>query len=120
MFLNILVELMSIYRIALTTVAKKKDGERIAALLVKKRVVACVNLIGPITSFFTWKRKNCRESEFLLIMKTESKKIKDLERQLLQMHPYEVPEFVVIPIEQGSKSYLRWISTSIKPARFEL
>ncbi|HEX5038403.1 MAG TPA: divalent-cation tolerance protein CutA [bacterium] len=95
--------------VCLTTVAKRRDAERIAAHLVKRRLAACVQIVPGLTSHYRWKGKVCRDAEFLLVMKTKSSKTKILEREVAKIHPYELPEFVVLPLKAGSAAYLAWI-----------
>ncbi len=105
---------MSIYRLVLTTVAKKADAERIAVHFIKKKLAACVNQIGPVRSYYTWKGKFCRDSEYLLLIKTKQDLVKELERELGRLHPYEIPEVIVVPLTGGSKKYLRWLGQVLK------
>lgn len=95
--------------VALTTVGKRKDAERIAKVLIDRRVAACVNIIPGIVSHYCWQGKKCRDQEFLLLMKTPTSKLKLLEKTLLSLHPYDVPEFIHWPIEGGYKQYLDWV-----------
>ncbi|HSA59964.1 MAG TPA: divalent-cation tolerance protein CutA [bacterium] len=98
--------------VCLTTVAKRKDAERIARHLVAGKFAACVNVIPGIVSHYRWKGKVCRAAELLLVMKTAAFKAKQLEMQIQAIHPYDLPEFVVLPIVGGSPRYLKWILES--------
>lgn len=99
--------------LVLTTVAKKRDADRIGRLLVQESLVACVQQLGPITSHYVWKKKLCCDREFLLLIKTKRSLVGKLEKRLHEVHPYEVPEFVVVPFVAGSKGYLRWMSLQL-------
>jgi periplasmic divalent cation tolerance protein len=99
--------------VCLTTVAKKRDAERIARRLVEKRLAACVNIVAGLTSHYRWRGKVCRDSEFLLVIKTLASKMKDLEREISKIHPYALPEFVVLALKGGSSRYLAWIVESV-------
>jgi len=85
----------------------------LARTLVEKRVCACVNIIPKVLSIYHWKDEIVEDEESILLMKTEAGKQETLWDALKKEHPYDVPEFVVLPIEWGSKDYLDWISQSI-------
>jgi len=95
--------------ICLTTVGSLQDGEKIARRLVEKRLAACVNILPGAVSFYHWKKKLCREKEVILMIKTTRRARTQLERELHRIHPYELPEFVVLPIVGGSRRYLKWL-----------
>ena len=99
------------YVLCFTTINNAKIAERLARELVQSKLVACVNILPQMTSVYSWKNKIESDHEYLLIMKTKKSLVKKLEKELIQKHPYELPEFVVLPIE-GSKKYLDWISKS--------
>ena len=88
------------------------DADRIARILVESKKCACVNIVRNISSIYHWKGEVHEETECILFMKTEDHHKEALFELLKQSHPYEVPEFVVVPISWGSKDYLEWISTS--------
>jgi periplasmic divalent cation tolerance protein len=97
--------------IVLVTVPNQKSGELIANTLLEKKLVACVNVVTPVVSFFFWQGEVDQEDEvLLLILKSradlfESKLIPAVE----SIHPYEVPEIIALPIMMGSANYLNWI-----------
>lgn len=99
--------------VALTTVAKKEDAELIAKHIVEKRLAACVTILSGATSFYHWKGKLCREEEYLLVFKTIDLKIASLEKEIASIHPYELPEFIVLTVTRGSRRYLEWIQSSV-------
>lgn len=104
---------MQEYVVALTT-CPMKISEELARTLVKKRTCACVNIIPKVTSIYNWKDEIVEDNESLLIMKTETKHIETLWEAVKREHPYEVPEYVILPIEWGSQDYLAWISQNVK------
>jgi periplasmic divalent cation tolerance protein len=92
-----------------TTVEKREDADRLAELAVKKRLAACVQVIGPITSTYWWQGKVERGEEWLCLMKTGEGLYKALESAIRSVHPYDEPEIIALPVAEGSEGYLRWI-----------
>ncbi|TFG31607.1 divalent-cation tolerance protein CutA [Candidatus Thorarchaeota archaeon] len=99
--------------VALTTCPKKKS-ENLARSIVEERVCACVNIISSVKSVYHWKDEIITDEESLLIIKTQEDLTELLWESIKKLHPYEVPEFVILPIKWGSTDYLNWISQSIK------
>jgi periplasmic divalent cation tolerance protein len=102
------------YVVALSTVGRAEDAERIGRELVERRLAACVNVVPGLTSIYRWKGAIESESERLLVIKTRRERIDDLKTALVSLHPYEVPELVVLPIEGGHAPYLAWIGESVR------
>ncbi len=102
----------------LVTCATLREAGRIARTVVGKRLAACVNIsVSPVESFYTWKGKLERAREYLLVMKTTAKRLAELENEVKHLHSYEVPEFIAVPITEGSKEYLSWLEKGVKRAR---
>lgn len=97
-----------------TTVAKKKDAERIATMLVTKRLAACVQIVGPITSVYRWKGKMERTKEWLCIAKTRATLFGAVEKAIREIHPYDIPEILAIPITLGNAAYVRWLDKELR------
>jgi len=98
-------------RIVLVTCPTLAMARKIARVVVSKRLAACVNVVrGQVESFYTWKGKLEGGREHLLIMKTTSKRLSELEREVKALHSYDVPEFLVVPAVAGSKEYVQWLS----------
>lgn len=93
-----------------TTFGNRADGEALASELVERRLAACVQLVGPIHSTFRWEGRIEAAEEWLLIIKTRSERYAELERAILAVHPYDMPEIVAHPVTQGSAGYLSWIA----------
>lgn len=103
-------------RIVLVTCGTIVEARRIANEVVRKRLAACVNIVlGPIQSIYRWKGKVQSEREVLIVIKTTVKRLVELEKEVKQLHSYDVPEFVVVPISAGSPEYLAWLEESVKP-----
>ena len=100
------------YVVALTTCPMEKSDE-LARALVEARACACVNILPKVTSIYHWKDEIVVDNEALLIMKTKAKHTQFLWEVVRKNHPYEVPEYVVLPIEWGSGDYLNWISQNV-------
>jgi periplasmic divalent cation tolerance protein len=100
------------YVIALTTLPADADAGEFGRTLVDERLAACVNLLPVMESIYRWEGKIEFEAERQLIIKTTSDKVSDLWDRVRELHPYEVPEFVVIPIVDGNEAYLKWIRDS--------
>ncbi len=92
-----------------TTTPTKTLAQKIAKILVKEKLAACVNISSPMQSVYSWKNKICSEKEFLLSIKTKKSLFKTVRDKILNLHSYEVPEIIALPITQGSSSYLEWI-----------
>jgi len=104
-------------RIVLVTCPSLSVARKIARAVVQKRLAACVNVArSPVESFYTWKSKLETAREHLLIIKTTGRRLRELEREVRRLHSYEVPEFVAIPITEGSANYLSWLSEAVARA----
>jgi periplasmic divalent cation tolerance protein len=98
------------YVIVLTTIGLDIDAAVIGERLVEERLAACVNVLPEMDSFFRWRGAVERDQERQVIIKTTAARLPDLERRLHELHPYELPEFLVIGVRQGSEGYLKWVS----------
>jgi len=101
------------YVICLTTVGSRADAARIARAVVRRRLAACVTVIPGSFSLFMWKKRLCQERECLLILKTSRFRRASLEAALKKIHPYKLPEFLVLPVSGGSRRYLNWIRKNL-------
>jgi len=97
-----------------TTVEKREDADRIASEVVRKRVAACAQILGPIRSVYWWKGKVEEAGEWLCVLKTRKNLFPALEKEIKSIHPYDVPEIIALPIVAGSASYLKWIDTETR------
>jgi periplasmic divalent cation tolerance protein len=101
--------------VALITAPSKEVAERIARALVENRLAACVNLVAPIRSIYTWEGKTCDEEEVLLVVKTTLAAFEGgLMPLVTSLHPYQVPEIIALPIVRGSRGYLEWIERATR------
>jgi periplasmic divalent cation tolerance protein len=98
-------------RIALVTCPTLGLARKIARAVVQKRLAACVNVaLSPLESFYTWKGKLESAREHLLLIKTTTARLPQLQREVKRLHTYDVPEFIAVPITEGSAEYLSWLS----------
>ena len=104
------------YIIVLVTTANRAEAEKISQALLKERLIACANIVNPVTSFFFWSGKIDRAEECLVVMKSRRDLFGELAERLKGLHSYEVPEVLALPIVEGSKDYLDWIDEVIKYA----
>ena len=102
--------------IVLTTLGADADAAALAHTLVQERLAACVNVLPPMTSIYRWKGTVEQEREQQLIIKTTSQRLQALERRLHQLHPYDIPEFIVVGASGGSAAYLDWMMESVAQA----
>ncbi|NWF96488.1 MAG: divalent-cation tolerance protein CutA [Candidatus Thorarchaeota archaeon] len=102
---------MEEYVIAITT-CTESEADRLANALIQSRTCACVNAIRGVTSTYYWRGALQCEKECILVMKTRRELTDRLYRTLKDNHSYEIPEFIVIGIQQGSPEYLAWLSES--------
>ena len=97
-------------RIVLTTAANSEEATRLGHALVEEKLVACATLIPAIESIYRWKGKIESSVESMLLLKTHATQLTALEARLHELHSYETPEFLVLPVEAGSHAYLEWIN----------
>jgi periplasmic divalent cation tolerance protein len=105
-------------RVVLVTCGTFAEARRIARAAVETKIAACVNVVSnPVESVYRWKGQVEASREYLLIMKSTTRRLPALERMVRSMHSYDVPEFLVLPVVSGSREYLRWLVESVKPSR---
>lgn len=95
--------------LVLTTVPDDERGEALARSLVDDRLAACVNLHAPMVSIYRWKDQVERDTERQLVIKSTRDRLPALEARLHELHSYELPEFIVISVDEGSVAYLKWV-----------
>lgn len=97
------------YVVVLTTLPVDADAGALARQVVEERLAACVNLLPVMESVYRWEGKVDRESERQLVFKTARERVPALWERVRELHPYDIPEFIVLPIVDGNEAYLRWI-----------
>ena len=101
--------------LVLTTVGADFDARSLAQALVEAKLAACVNIIERIHSVYRWEGRVASDDEQLLVIKTADERVDALRAELFGRHPYDVPEFVVLPIESTSHAYGAWLLASVAP-----
>ncbi len=96
--------------LVLTTAPDGDCAEAWARTLVDERLAACVNVHGPMTSFYRWKGTVEREAERQVVIKTTRDRVAAVKARLLELHSYDLPEFVVVAVDEGSDAYVRWVA----------
>ena len=96
-----------------TTVEQKKDAEAIARELLDKRLAACVQIVGPLTSHYWWNNTIDRADEYLCLIKSRRDLYPEVEAAIQKNHPYEVPEIIATPIVAGAGDYMAWLDAEL-------
>ena len=102
------------FAVVLVTAPNMKVARKLAKACLEARTAACVNIIPRVESHYWWHGKAERGNELLLVIKTTTARLSTLEKCVLANHPYDTPEFVVLPISSGNRRYLEWISGCVK------
>jgi len=104
--------------LVLTTVADHPDGggDRIATTLVEEHLAACVNIGAPMTSVYRWQGQLTRDVERQIVIKTTVERVAAVEARLRELHAYELPEILVVPVVEASDLYLDWVRTATAAA----
>lgn len=111
------MSLRTAHAIVLVTAPSVAVARKLASAALKIRLVACASLIPGIESHYWWQGRRERSAEVLIVFKTSRARLKPLERLVLARHPYDTPEFVVLPVSAGSKRYLDWIKKTVDSRR---
>jgi periplasmic divalent cation tolerance protein len=100
--------------LVLTNLPDRETAERLAGVLMEKRVAACVSILAPCRSVYRWKGAVQREEEHPVLIKTTTECYPALEAAIRAAHPYELPEIIAVPIEHGLPDYLAWVDAETK------
>ncbi len=101
-------------KIVLSTVDTAETAGLIARTLVTERLAACVGILPPMISVYRWKEELHEDQESQLIIKTAADRVDALMRRLKEIHPYEVPEILVLPVSRGLDAYFDWVSSETR------
>ncbi|KPJ51128.1 MAG: hypothetical protein AMJ41_00285 [candidate division Zixibacteria bacterium DG_27] len=98
--------------VVLVTSPSEEEAERLASRLVEEKLAACINVM-PTTSLFHWEDRLSRENERLLVIKTRNSLFGKLEKRIKELHSYEIPEIIALPVVAGSEEYLGWLAENV-------
>jgi periplasmic divalent cation tolerance protein len=98
-----------------TTLPDEAGAQRVALQLVEEHLAACAQVIGPVSSAYHWQGEVERAAEWYCHLKTTSSRFPALRARIRELHPYEVPEIIAIPILDGDSDYLSWVEASVAP-----
>ena len=102
------------YCIINCTTKNKEEAIYIAKSLVERKLIACCNIIPSITSVYEWDNELCCDEECLMVMKTKTELFNEVEIAIKELHTYDTPEIICIPINNGSSEYLSWVNDQTK------
>jgi periplasmic divalent cation tolerance protein len=100
--------------LVLTNLPDRAAAERLADLLIERKLAACVNILAPCRSVYRWQGAVQRDEEHPMLIKTTAERYPALEQALREGHPYELPEIIAVPIERGLPAYLDWVAAETK------
>lgn len=98
----------------ITSTPSRQDADNITKYLLEKRLAACIQIFSSITSSYWWNDEICTDEESLCLIKTSQKNYESLEKAIKEIHPYETPEVIVLPILSGNQDYLAWLGNQLE------
>ena len=103
------------FAVVLITTSADEESQLIARVLLEQKKAACVNIVPEVTSLFWWEKAVNRDRESLLIVKTKVELLDEVIRLVKEIHSYDVPEIIALPILGGNNDYLEWIDNEVAP-----
>ena len=100
--------------LVVTNLPDRAAAERLADMVIEKKLAACVNILAPCRSVYRWKGAVQHDEEHPMLIKTTEERYGALEQALREGHPYELPEIIAVPIERGLPAYLDWLAAETK------
>ncbi len=101
------------YIVVLTTTGSEEEAEKVSEELIEQNLGACVQVYGPIKSTYPWKGQIESSEEWMCFIKTSSDKFSAVEEKIKEIHSYENPEIIALPIINGSQEYLEWVDENL-------
>jgi len=102
------------YIVIMVTTANREEAEKIARRLLDEKLIACANIIGPVSSLFWWSGKLEKSEEYVLLLKSRLELFEKLSESVKALHGYEVPEIIALPIIKGSPAYMEWLNSTLR------
>ncbi len=102
------------FAVVLVTAPDLKTARALAKAALAKKLIACANLVPRVESHYVWRGKMERATEVLLLLKTRKSKLAALEKLIVAEHPYDTPEFLVLPLAAGNEKYLGWLAENCR------
>ncbi|MEO0072017.1 MAG: divalent-cation tolerance protein CutA [candidate division WOR-3 bacterium] len=99
--------------IIFTTYPNRASAQKAIKSLIENRLAACIQIIGPITSYFVWQRRAQQAKEYLVLIKSSLEKYREIETAITKNHPYDTPEIIAVPVNHGLNKYLKWLYETI-------
>ena len=109
-----MTESQSNARVVLTTAGSVDEARRIGRTLVEERLAACATIVPSVESIYRWEGEIESSTEALLLLKTTTEQIQPMQARLHELHSYQTPEFLVLPVESGSGGYIEWLHASLR------
>ena len=100
--------------LVVTNLPDRESAEKLAALLMERRLAACVNILAPCSSVYRWQGEIQHDEEHPLLIKTAQDRYAELEASIRANHPYELPEIIAVPLTYGLPAYLHWVESETR------
>ena len=101
------------YTLIMVTASSREEAEKIVTTLLERKLIACANILSPVSSRFWWRGEIDSAEEYMIFMKTKRELFDQVADNVKQLHSYEVPEIIALPIVEGAKPYLEWINSNL-------
>jgi len=108
---------LSSFIVVIMTVANREEAINIVRQLLREKLIACANIVGSVNSLYWWKGKIEESREFLVLMKTRENLFEKLAQKVKELHSYEVPEVIALPLVKGLPAYLSWLNACLKSTK---
>lgn len=100
-------------RIILSTTANQEEAQKIANILIKEHIAACVNIVPMVISVYEWENSIQNDNEALMIIKTSEEKVQIATKKILELHSYSLPEVIAIDAKEGNSEYINWVINQV-------